>query len=288
MSFAVAQGEILGLLGPNGAGKSTLFSILLGFLLPSAGRLLLDGVPVAPGARSLRARMGVAFQSPSLDVKLTAEENLVLGARLFGLSRGDARARAAQLLASAGLADRAGEAAGKLSGGMKRRLELLRAVAHRPAILLLDEPTSGLDAAAFRETWAALEHLRSEEGLTILLTTHLPHEAEACDRLAVLDAGRIVACDTPEGLRARVPGDVLTVEADDAERLAAEIVARFGIAAHAQGDRVQVERERGHELVPRLVEAFPPGRFRSIALRRPSIADAFVAITGGRLEAPAE
>ena len=283
VTFEVGPGEIVGLLGPNGAGKSTLFSILTGLLRPAAGTLLLDGVPVEPGARELRARMGVVFQSPSLDAKLSAEENLILGGQLFGLSRAAARARAKELLARAELSDRARDQAGKLSGGMRRRLELARALVHRPSILLLDEPTSGLDAGAFRQTWEAVHALRRAESLTVLLTTHRPDEAEACDRLVVLARGRVVASGSPEALRARVPGDVVTIEADDAAALAAEITARFGVAARPGPHGVHVERERGHELIPRLVEAFPPGRFHAVALRRPTLADAFLAITGDEL-----
>jgi len=284
VSFAVAPGEILGLLGPNGAGKSTLFSILAGLLSPTAGAVFLDGNEVALGARTLRARMGVVFQSPSLDAKLTATENVSLGAQLFGLSRARARLRARKLLSATGLEDRAEEVAGKLSGGMQRRLELARALAHLPEILLMDEPTTGLDVAAFRQIWDIVRALCKRRELTVLLTTHRPDEAEACDRLAILDRGRIVAIGSPEALRARVPGDVVALEADDAAALARDISARFGIAARAGTHGVKVERERGHELVPRLVEAFPHGRLRSVSLRRPTLADAFLAITGQELE----
>jgi ABC-2 type transport system ATP-binding protein len=207
-----------------------------------------------------------------------------LGGLLFGLGRREARDRARELLAAAGLADRAGDLAGTLSGGMRRRLELARALVHRPAILLLDEPTSGLDAAAFRQTWQAVHALREREGLTVLLTTHRPDEAEACDRLAVLAHGGVVATGTPEALRARVPGDVVTIEADDPAALATEIRDRLGLAARTSPHGVQVERERGHELVPRLVEVFPAGRFRAVSLRRPTLADAFLALTGEALE----
>jgi ABC-2 type transport system ATP-binding protein len=285
VSFEVAPGEILGLLGPNGAGKSTLFAILTGLLRPAAGALLLDGARLTGDGRALRARTGVVFQSPSLDAKLTAEENLVYGGLLFGLSRKDARARARRLLAAAGMADRARDAAGKLSGGLRRRLELARALVHGPSILLMDEPTTGLDAASFAQAWEAVSALRRDEGLTVVLATHRPDEAERCDRLAVLSGGRVVACETPERLRARVSGDVITVEADDAPALAREITGRFGVLARAEGGEVRIERARGHELVPRLVEGFPAGRFRAVSLRRPTLADAFLAVTGHGLAA---
>ncbi len=287
ISFDVAAGEILGFLGPNGAGKSTLFSILAGLLAPAAGTLFLDGRRLPFGSRHLRARTGVVFQEPSLDGKLGARENLLLMASLFGMRRGEARARADRLLEAAGLSDRARERVERLSGGMRRRLELARALIHRPAILLLDEPTTGLDAAAFRRTWEALLELRREEGLTLVLTTHRPDEAERCDRLAVIHEGRVVACEPPASLRARVEGDVISIEAEDAGPLAAEIAARFGIAARLATGGVVMERERGHELVPRLVEAFPAGRFHSVSVRPPTLADAFVRLTGGSLEGQA-
>ena len=284
VSFDVAAGEILGFLGPNGAGKSTLFSILAGLLAPSAGRLFLDGRPLPFGSRDLRARLGVVFQEPSLDGKLGARENLLLAAALFGMRGREARVRVDGLLEAAGLADRAGDRVEKLSGGMRRRLELARALVHRPAILLLDEPTTGLDAAAFRRAWEALLELRREDGLTLVLTTHRPDEAERCDRLAVIHQGRVVACEPPASLRARVKGDVIAVEAEDPGPLAAEISARFGLAARPGPGGLLMERERGHELVPRLVEAFPAGRFRSVSVRPPTLADAFLRLTGGTLE----
>jgi len=280
VSFEVAPGEIVGLLGPNGAGKSTLFAILTGLLPPAGGEVRLDGARVLAGGRALRARLGVVFQEPSLDGKLTVAENLRLGGRLFGLSRSAAHARALELARAAGLEDRAGERVARLSGGLRRRVEIARALVHRPSILLMDEPTSGLDAAAFRQTWALVQALREEEGLTVLLSSHRPDEAEACDRLLVLAGGRVRRSGTPDELRALVRGDVLTLAADDPEPLAAEVAARFGVRARATRDAVHVECDRGHELVPRVVEAFPPGRLRSIGLRRPTLADAFLAITG--------
>jgi ABC-2 type transport system ATP-binding protein len=283
LSFDVRPGEVFGLLGPNGAGKSTLFSILTGLFAVQAGEIRLDGLILPFGSPALRARTGVVFQEPSLDLRLTARENLLLGAALFRVPRADARARAGRLLAAAGLEERAGEQVGRLSGGMRRRLELARALIHQPSILILDEPTSGLDAAAFRRTWETLLELRRQEGLTLLVTTHRPDEGERCDRLAVLAQGRIVACEPPEVLKARVAGDVLEVEADEPGALAAEIAARLRLRARSNPRGVTIEHERGHELVPRLVEAFPPGRFRSIAVRRPTLADAFLDLTGRAL-----
>ena len=229
--------------------------------------------------------MGVVFQEPSLDAKLSAEENLRLGAALFRVPRDEARRRTAELLAAAGLSDRAGDLVGKLSGGMRRRLEIARALVHRPEVLLLDEPTTGLDALSFRRTWEALRALRGPGGATVVLTTHRPDEAAHCDRLAILSRGRVVAVETPETLLSRVAGDVVVVEAPDAGPLAAEIAERFGLSARAAGDTVSIERERGHELVPRLVEAFPAGRFRSVSVRRPSLADAFLHVAGEDLAA---
>jgi ABC-2 type transport system ATP-binding protein len=284
VSLEVRAGEILGLLGPNGAGKSTLFAVLAGLLRPSAGTFLLDGAEIAPGARALRARAGIVFQEPGLDGKLTAEENLRLAAALHRVPRAAARERIARLLAGAGLAGRAGEAAERLSGGLRRRLELARALVHAPDLLVMDEPTTGLDAAAFRAFWEGIEALRRAEGTTVIVTTHRPDEAERCDRLAVLAGGTIVACETPDRLRARVSGDVVVVEGDEPEDLARELAERLGLDARVRADGVHVEREQGHALVPRIVEAFPPGRLRSVAVRRPTLADVYLAVTGAGLE----
>ncbi|HET7754887.1 MAG TPA: ABC transporter ATP-binding protein [Anaeromyxobacteraceae bacterium] len=284
VSFTVAAGEIFGILGPNGAGKSTLFAILAGLRRPGAGTLSLDGEILRPGSRELRARLGVAFQDPSLDPKLTCEENLRLAAQLHRVPRAESRRRCEALLAAAGLAERARDPAERLSGGLRRRLELARALVHRPSVLLVDEPTSGLDAAAFRAWWAAVEAARRDDGLTVILATHRPDEAERCDRLAVLARGRIVACDAPDALRARVSGDVIEIEAEEPAAVAVEISRRFGVPARVTERGVALERSRGHELVPRLVEAFPAGRLRSVSLRPPALSDAFLAITGEALD----
>lgn len=283
-SLEIAPAEIVGLLGPNGAGKSTLFAILAGLLPPAAGTVRLDGREIPAGARGLRAISGIVFQAPGLDGKLSARENLRMAAALYRVPRAEARRRIARLLEDAGLTGRAREPVERLSGGLRRRVELARALVHRPAILVMDEPTSGLDAAAFRAFWGSVEALRRDEGVTVIITTHQPEEAERCDRLAVLSGGVVVACDTPAALRARIPGDVVVIEADEPDEVAAVITARLGLPARVRDGAVHVEREHAHALVPRLVEAFPAGRLRAVSLRRPTLADAYLAVTGASLE----
>jgi len=283
LSFRVQPGEIFGLLGPNGCGKSTTLRVLTGMLVPDAGELLLDGVPVAPGGRALRQRMGVVFQAPSLDSRLTARENLALSAALYGVSGAEARERIASLLEFTALRDRADEAVIKFSGGMRRRLELARALLHEPSLLLMDEPTTGLDERFFRQTWERIEALRAERGLTVLLTTHRAEEAERCDRVAVVDQGTIIAEGEPEALRRRVAGDVLTLEAAEPEALCRELAERFDLTPRVLDGKVVLERERGHELIPRLIEALPAGRIDSLSMHRPTLSDVFVKLTGRSL-----
>jgi ABC-2 type transport system ATP-binding protein len=284
VSLTVGPGEIVGVLGPNGAGKSTLFATLAGLLPAGAGAVRLDGRPLARGARALRAAAGFVFQTSGLDGKLSAEENLRLAAALRRVPRRRARARAEELLSGAGLAGRAREPVERLSGGMRRRVELCAALVHAPAVLIMDEPTTGLDAAAFRAFWVEVEARRRATGLTVIVATHRPEEAERCDRLVVLAGGRVVADEPPAALRARVPGEVVVIEADAPEEIAAELSRRLGLAARVRPDGVHVEREAAHALVPRVVEAFPPGRLRAVSIRRPTLADAYLAVTGASLD----
>jgi len=280
LDFRVAPGERVALLGPNGAGKSTLLSILATLLAPSAGSARVLGIDVARHPFAARRMIGVVFQGPSLDRRLSVQENLRLLARLYGL-RGAALARAVDdALAGVDLAERRRDRVSTLSGGLARRLEVARALLARPQLLLLDEPTSGLDPAARAEVWEAIE-AQSKEGATVLYATHLGEEAERAHRVVILDQGRVVAEGTPASLKAGVGGDVLVVESDDAEWLAAQARERFAVPAAVVEGAVLVERERGHEFVPTLVEAFP-GRARSVTLRQPTLEDVFVHVTGKR------
>ncbi len=292
LSFSIDRGEVFGFLGPNGAGKTTTFHVLTGLLTAQQGTFRLEGRPVRAGDRTLRSRLGVVFQAGSLDLKLTARENLVLGAALYRVARAQARRRAEQLLDFAELSDRADEPVERYSGGMRRRLELARALIHGPSILVLDEPTAGLDEASFQRAWRRLDALRREEGLTVLVTTHRPEEAERCGRLLILHGGRAAAEGTVEELRRRVAGDVIDLELAEGrspELSRAALAARFGGDVRLSGRTLHLERTRGHEWIPRIVEALPAGALQSVSLRRPSLADVFLQVTGRPLaggEAP--
>ncbi len=283
--FDVQPGQIVGLLGPNGSGKTSLMRCLTGMIRPDRGTVWLDGASVPAHSRDLRASMGVVFQEASLDNHLRAIENLELGGRLFGLSKLEARQRATELLNFVDLADRAQDLTKTFSGGMRRRLELARALIHKPDILLLDEPTSGLDPVAFERIWQRLMALRKAKELTILVSTHRADEAERCDRLVVMDRGHIVANEAPETLMKRVRGDIISLDVEDAERCVKAVEAELEMPARVVSKHgVELELNDAHQFVPRLVEAFPAGTFRSLSIRRPSLADAFFHLTGHSLD----
>ena len=277
-------GEILGLLGPNGAGKTTVFRILTGLLEPSGGTLLLDGRAVRPGARSFRARCGIVFQDPALDPRLSARKNLELSARLYGYGRREAAGRIERALERIRLADRADEPVAQFSGGMRRRVELARALIHQPSILVLDEPTTGLDEGAFRSFWKTLLELRKSRGLTLLLTTHRADEAECCDRIAFVDGGRVVACDAPDELRARVRGDLVVLDAEDPKAAGEILATRLDVRTTQIDGKLLIRRERAHELIPRIVESLPEGALHSVSLRRTGLGEVFLELTGHELE----
>ncbi|HMF42395.1 MAG TPA: ABC transporter ATP-binding protein [Polyangia bacterium] len=280
VSFEVAPGELFGLLGPNGAGKTTAFRLLAGLLPPHAGTLALDGRPVSAADTTYRARLGVVFQEPSLDLKLTARENLRLGAALYDVPRAVASRRIDEALALMALGDRADEPASTYSGGMRRRIEIARVLLHEPSLLLLDEPGRGVDPEALRRIWDEITTLAATRGTSVIVTTHQPEEAERCQRIAILDGGRVAAAGTPDELRAHVAGDVVRVRGERPDELRAAIAARLGLAGRVVEGDVIVEAPRGHEVVPRIAELFPPGRLAAIATSRPTLADVFAKLTG--------
>jgi ABC-2 type transport system ATP-binding protein len=281
VSFDVRPAELFGLLGPNGSGKTTLFRILSTLMIPVGGRATIMGFDVARDPNSLRREIGVVFQAQSIDMKLTAAENLTHQGHLYGLHGKALQARIKEMLNRVGLADRAHEKAETFSGGMQRRLELAKGLLHHPSVLLLDEPTTGLDPGARRDLWQYLAVLRDEEQVTVLVTTHLMEEAERCDRLAILNEGRVVALGTPDELKHEIGGDVIVLDAKDPEALAARMRQRFQVDAQVLQDQVRIEREQGHRFITDVVEAFP-GEIEAISVSKPTLEDVFIHRTGHR------
>jgi ABC-2 type transport system ATP-binding protein len=293
VSLDIQAGEIFGILGPNGGGKTTLFRILATILRPTAGEARVFGHSVVNAPHAVRQSLGVVFQMPSLDVKLTARENLRHQGHLYGLRGRALDQRINDWLARVSLLERAGDITETFSGGMRRRVELAKAMLHEPRLLLMDEPDTGLDPGARRDLWQQIRRLRDEAGVTIAMTTHLMDEADRCDRLAIIHHGRIVAVDTPANLKSAIRGDVITVRPhDDADALREQVADQFGPWSDAaptvvDGD-IRIELPNGPAAVARIGEAFA-GKIASITVGRPTLEDVFLHLTGSTLsEEPVE
>lgn len=284
VSLTVRAGELFGLLGPNGSGKSTLFQVLATLLPPTSGRVLVDGLDPAAAGPAVRARIGVVFQAPSLDRFLTVGENLLHQGHLYGLSGERLETRIRDVLELVALTDRRRDVVGTLSGGMKRRVELAKGLLHEPRILLLDEPTTGLDPNARRDLWDHLAALRGR-GVTCVVTTHLLDEAERCDRVAILDRGKVVAEGAPGDLRAQVGGDVVTVVprvASRVDRLKEAVEDCFRVETRSIAGTLRVETKDGAGLAHDLLKGF--GRdVASVTVGKPTLEDVFVRATGRTL-----
>ena len=281
VSFDVRPAELFGLLGSNGSGKTTLFRILSTLMVPVAGKALILGHDGAQYPSQLRREIGVVFQAQSIDLKLTAAENLMHQGHLYGLRGSLLKKRIAEILGRVGLSDRARDKAETFSGGMQRRLELAKGLLHGPKVLLLDEPTTGLDPGARRDLWQYLRILRDEEQVTVLVTTHLMEEAERCDRLVIFNEGRVVALGTPAELKREIGGDVIVLEAKEPERLAGKIRTQFRVDALVIDGQVRIEKDHGHRFVTDLVETFP-GEIDAVSIAKPSLEDVFIRRTGHR------
>ena len=282
VSFSVAPGELFALLGPNGGGKTSLFRIVSTLMRPTGGSVRVLGDDVTSEPDRVRRRLGVVFQAPALDGRLTVGENLRHQGHLYGLSGRRLTERVARVLELVGLSGRIGDQVRTLSGGLQRRTELAKALLHSPPLLVLDEPTTGLDPGARREVWEHLDALRTGEGTTVVLTTHLMDEAARCDRVGILHEGRLVALDPPGALTASIGGDVILISAPDPAGLAGRITARFAVRADVVDDHVRIERDRAHAFVPALVEAFP-GAIDAVTFGKPTLEDVFLHHTGRRL-----
>ena len=281
VTLDVEAGSIFGLLGPNGSGKTTLFRILATLLTPTDGTALIGGFDVVRERAAVRRKIGVVFQQPSLDHKLTVRENLMHQGHLYGLRGPALRERGDRLLARFGVADRARDRVETLSGGLMRRIELAKGLLHRPEVLILDEPSTGLDPGARRELMDYLQELRQADGMTVLLTTHLLDEADRCDRLAILEDGKVVGIDTPARLKSAIGGDVIRVHARRPTEFATKVTDRFGCAAEILDGIVQIECADGVGFVAKLAAAFPR-EFDSLSVGKPTLEDVFLRLTGHR------
>ena len=279
IDLAVGHGEIFGFLGPNGAGKSTTISILCTLLTPSAGSAKVAGIDVVQDPARVRQRIGLVFQDPSLDDVLTGRENLEFHAWLYGVPTSERRKRIDEMLALLQLTDRAGSQVRTYSGGMKRRLEIARGMLHQPQILFLDEPTLGLDPQTRQSIWTHLNELRDTKGITIFMTTHYMDEAEFCDRIAIIDRGKIVALGTPDELKAMVGGDVVTITSSTSDAAAAEIEKVLGVTPVRDNGSLRMEVPDAKVFVPRLVRELT-APVDTVTLRRPSLDDVFLKLTG--------
>jgi ABC-2 type transport system ATP-binding protein len=278
VSFSVARGEMFALLGPNGGGKTTLFKILSTLMPPTSGTVRLWTHDLSRGPFPVRKRLGVVFQHPSLDHKLTVIENLKHHGHLYGLAGRKLQRRAQAMLARVGLTERANDLVETLSGGLQRRVELAKGLLHEPDILVLDEPNTGLDPAARRDFMNYLQHLRDQQGVTILLTTHFMEDAERCDRVGILHEGKLVALGAPEALKQSIGGDIVVIQSPDPHGLQKKLRERFGCDATVVDGTLRVERPRGHEFIRDAVEAFP-GEITSAAFGKPTLEDVFIHLT---------
>jgi ABC-2 type transport system ATP-binding protein len=287
LSFAIERGEIFGLLGPNGSGKTTLFKVLSTLVPMQSGEARILGCDLRGDTAPLRKRIGVVFQHPSVDRKLTVSENLMHHGHLFGLKGEYLRERSAAMLGWLGLSERANDLAETLSGGLQRRVELAQAFVHQPELLILDEPSTGLDPSTRREFLNYVSRLRDEQGVTIVLTTHHMEEAERCDRLGILHEGKLVALAPPSELKSRVGGDVVVINAKNAETLRQQMRLRMRIQSALVDGTLRIERPRGHEFVRDVVEAFGD-QIESVTFGKPTLEDVFVHLTGHRFYAGRE
>lgn len=284
VSFSVPQGAIFGLLGPNGSGKTTLFRILATLLAPASGAARLFGVDTAEEPVGARRHMGVVFQSQSLDRRLSVEENLAHQGHLHGLRGAPLAQRIDEVLGRVGLRERRRDRVETLSGGLRRRADVAKGLLHRPRLLLLDEPSTGVDPGARLAFWRYLEDLRRSEGLTVLLTTHILDEADRCDRLAILDRGRLVREGAPSELKSEIGGEVVTLSTPAASEVVAVLEAEFAVrGAQVDGREVRFEHAEGPKWAARLMDRFA-SRIDSVTVSKPSLEDVFLHYAGYRFD----
>jgi len=279
VSFNVPEGEIFGFLGPNGAGKTTTMNMLCTLLRPHGGRATVGGYDIVKQRSEVRCAIGMVFQDPTLDEYLTAEQNLRFHAYAYNVPREVREKRIGELLDLVDLSDRRKSKVRTFSGGMKRRLEIARGLLHSPRVLFLDEPTLGLDPQTRRHIWDHIMALREQHTLTIFMTTHYMDESENCDRISIIDRGRIIALDTPGKLKDALGGDVVTLKAEDNDAAARELKEKFGLSPALQNGNITFSVPQGDKFLPKLVGNFD-SPLVSLGVRRPTLDDVFLKLTG--------
>jgi ABC-2 type transport system ATP-binding protein len=282
VSFSVDQGEVFGLLGPNGAGKTTVINILCTLSKPTSGQALINGFDVVRQRSQVRQCIGLVFQDPSLDERLTALENLEFHSRVYNIPASVRKERIEQVLRMVELWERRRDIVKTFSGGMKRRLEIARGLIHRPKVLFLDEPTLGLDPQTRHRLWDFILGLRQQEGTTVFLTTHYMDEAEYANRIAVMDYGKLIALDSPKGLKGMVGGDLISLSTVDNQKAQAELQERYHIESRRDGEQITFDFANGERFIPVLIKELDT-EILSVSLRRPTLDDVFLKLTGHRL-----
>lgn len=282
IDFEVRRGETFGFLGPNGAGKSTTIKILCTLASATAGTAKVAGYDTATERDAVRRNIGLVFQDTTLDTYLTAAQNLRFHAELYGVPKAAVAPRMRQVMEMVGLWDRKDSLVSTFSGGMQRRLEIARGLLHAPRVLFLDEPTVGLDPQTRSGIWAYINDLKAREDITIFLTTHYMDEAEHCDRIAIVDHGRIVAIDTPEALKASVGKDRVQIQTGDNAAAIAALKSAFGLDAAVHEGAVTFSVASGEQFVPRLFSELQVP-IQSVSVSRPSLDDVFMSYTGSTI-----
>jgi ABC-2 type transport system ATP-binding protein len=279
VSFQIDEGTIFGFLGPNGAGKTTTINILCTLLAPTSGRAFISGHDCIREPSSVRKSIGIVFQDTTLDKDLTAYENLLFHAYLYDVARPEMKKRIYDSLHFVGLFDRKNDLVKKFSGGMKRRLEVARGLIHRPRVLFLDEPTLGLDPQTRANLWEFVVELPKKHNVTIFMTTHYMEEAEVCDRIAIIDNGKIISTGTPEELKKTVGGDVIYIRTSENKKAKGKIEELFDVKVSEKDSELFFTSIRGDACIPELIKALGD-TVHSVRLQRPTLNDVFLKMTG--------
>jgi ABC-2 type transport system ATP-binding protein len=289
LSFAVEPGEVFGLLGPNGAGKTTTLSMLCTILKPTSGTAIINGFDITKQPSEVRRSIGIVFQDPSIDDRLTGRENLEMHANLYGVARSEVKKRIDEVLNLVELEDKADFLMRTYSGGMRRRLEIARGLIHYPKVLFLDEPTIGLDPQTREHIWTYISKLSKRENITMILTTHYMEEADKlCEKVAIVDYGKIVTLDEPKRLKDELEGDIISLKVSLVKELSTELKKMEPVKdlKEHEGELTLVVKN-GNAVMPRVVEtAARLGiHIESMSIREPTLEDVFLHYTGREIRA---